>query len=67
MQQQSMSKRGTQKTFSLTLNFVLATFDSWQVKLGLAELSRKTEYGVTPLPLFEFGDNEKFQVITKPA
>jgi hypothetical protein len=39
-------------------------FDLWQMKLGLAELNRKTNMRSAPLPLFDFPDDESVNIWT---
>jgi len=40
-------------------------FETWQLKLGLVAVSRKTEFEVDPVPLFAFRDDEELTVHKK--
>lgn len=45
---------------------ILRLFDVWQLKLALAEVNRKTEVKVKPLPLFAFPDDERVETWATP-
>jgi hypothetical protein len=44
---------------SISASKLIEYFNVWQLKLGLAEMHRKTEVGVAPMPLFRFPAGEQ--------
>jgi hypothetical protein len=44
---------------SISTSKLIEYFNIWQLKLGLAEMHRKTELGVAPMPLFRFPAGEQ--------
>ena len=44
---------------SISTSKLIEYFNVWQLKLGLAEMHRKTELGVAPMPLFRFPAGEQ--------
>lgn len=44
---------------SISTSKLIEYFNIWQLKLGLAEMHRKTELGVAPMPLFRFPPGEQ--------
>jgi hypothetical protein len=43
-----------ENSLSISTSKLIEYFNVWQLKLGLAEMHRKTDLGVAPMPLFRF-------------
>ena len=53
------------KPRTVALGRILERFDRWQFKLALAEVHRRTEVRVEPMPLFTFAEDENVTVWRK--
>jgi hypothetical protein len=56
-----------ENALSISASKLVEHFNMWQMKLGLAEMHRKTELGVAPMPLFRFPAGEQVKYWPKRA